>query len=94
MSLNKTKLIDKIEFVGKWKRLQVRYVTEVKDGEEVIAQSYSRDGYSPNQELPADLQPYANGVWTEEFIAEYQAVIDAEQARLEEKQASIEGPAE
>ena len=94
MALIKTTKIDKVEFVGEWKKLQVRYITEVKDGEEVVAQSYSRDGYFPNQELPTDLQPYAGGVWTEEFIAEYQAEVDAEQARLEEEQASIEEPAE
>ena len=94
MALSKTTKINKVEFVGEWKKLQVRYVTEVKEGEEVIAQSYSRDGYFPNQELPTDLQPYADGVWTEDFIAEYQAVIDAEQASLEEEQAGIEEPAE
>jgi hypothetical protein len=90
MALSKTIKINKVEFVGEWKKLQVRYVTEVKDGEEVIAQSYSRDGYFPNQELPTDLQPYADGVWTEEFIAEYQAEVDAEQASLDEELAGIE----
>jgi hypothetical protein len=85
MALSKTIKINKVEFVGEWKKLQVRYVTEVKDGEEVIAQSYSRDGYFPNQELPTDLQPYADGVWTEEFIAEYQAEVESLLLNIKQK---------
>lgn len=76
MSLNKTKYFDKVEFVGKYKTLQVRYVMEVTDGEEVIAQSYDRDSYSIEtgiDDLPEELQPYATGVWTDELLAELQA---------------------
>ena len=72
MALNKTKSINKVEFAGKWKTLQVRHLVEVKDGDELIAQSYSRDSYQPNETLPEDLQPYVNGVWTEELAAEYE----------------------
>jgi len=57
MALNKTKSINKVEFAGKWKTLQVRHLVEVKDGDELIAQSYSRDSYQPNETLPEDLQP-------------------------------------
>ena len=77
MALNKTTSINKVEFAGKWKTLQVRYLIEVKDGEEVIAQSYSRDSYQPNETLPEDLQPYANGVWTEELAADYEAWLES-----------------
>ena len=76
MSLNKTKQINKVEFVGKYKTLQVRYVTEVTDGEEVIAQSYDRNSYSIEigiENLPEELQPYATGVWTDELLAGLQA---------------------
>ena len=76
MSLNKTKQINKVEFVGKYKTLQVRYVTEVTDNEKVIAQSYDRDSYSIEtgiDNLPEDLQPYATGVWTDELLADLQA---------------------
>jgi hypothetical protein len=90
MALSKTTKIDKVEFVGEWKKLQVRYLTEVTDGDQIIAQTYSRDGYFPNQTIPANLEPYANGVWTDELIAEYQAKQDEEQARYENEIAQIE----
>jgi len=77
MALNKTKSINKVEFAGKWKTLQVRHLVEVKDGDEIIAQSYSRNSYQPNETLPEDLQPYANGVWTEELAAEYENSLES-----------------
>ena len=76
MSLNKTRNIDKVEFVGKYKTLQVRYVTEVTDNEVVIAKNYERDSHSIEigiDNLPEELQPYATGVWTDELLAELQA---------------------
>lgn len=82
MALNKTTSINKVEFAGKWKTLQVRYLVEVKEDDEVIAQSYSRDSYQPNETLPEDLQPYADGVWTESLISEYMAHLQSlEEAR-------------
>ncbi len=87
MSLNKTKQINKVEFVGKYKTLQVRYVTEVTDSEEVIAQSYDRDSYSIEtgiENLPEELQPYAAGVWTDELLAELQAEQEEYLAAQEE----------
>lgn len=71
MALNKTTSINKVEFAGKWKTLQVRHLVEVKDGEEIVAQNFSRDSYQPGETLPEELQPYANGVWTDELISEY-----------------------
>lgn len=77
MSLTKKTLIDKVEFVGKYRTLQVRYCTQIIENEEVISQSYSRDSYSLGQELPDELKPYAEGVWTKELKNELQAEIDA-----------------
>lgn len=77
MALNKTTSINKVEFAGKWKTLQVRYLLEVKDGEEIIAQNFSRDSYQPGETLPEELQPYANGVWTDELISEYNAWLES-----------------
>jgi hypothetical protein len=87
MALNKTTSINKVEFAGKWKTLQVRYLVEVKDGEEVIAQSYSRDSYQPNETLPEDLQPYADGVWTEELATDYEAWLESLNPPAEEEPA-------
>ena len=77
MSLEKTKKIDKVEFVGKWRSLHVRYVTEVTDNNEVIASNYSRDSFYPNQTLSSELQPFAEGVWTAELVGDYEAYLDS-----------------
>ena len=76
MALSKTTKIDKVEFVGEWKTLQVRHLTEVKEGDETLASSYSRDSYEISvgvSGLPTELQPYATGVWTDELVAEWEA---------------------
>jgi hypothetical protein len=85
MALNKTTSINKVEFSGKWKTLQVRHLVEVKDGEEIIAQSYSRDSYQPGETLPEELQPYATGVWTDELISEYNAWLESQKPPAEEE---------
>ena len=89
MSLTKTKLVDKVEFVGKYKKLQVRYVTEITEGENIIAQSYDRDSYTLDigiENLPEELQPYATGVWTDELLAE----LEAENAEWHAQQQALE----
>jgi hypothetical protein len=76
MELSKATKIDKVEFVGDFKTLQVRHLTEVKEGGVVLASNYSRDTYEISvgiEGLPAELQPYATGVWTDELLAELQA---------------------
>lgn len=77
MSLTKKRLIDKVEFVGKYKTIQVRNCTEILENDVIVSQSYDRDSYKLGQELPEELQPYAEGVWTDELKAELQAEIDA-----------------
>ncbi len=77
MSLTKTKTIDKVEFVGKWRTLQVRTRTDIKENDVVISESYERDSYQLGETLPADLKPYAQGVWTKALKDALQAEIDA-----------------
>lgn len=77
MSLTKTRLIDKVEFVGKYRTLQVRHCTQIKENDDVISETYDRDSYSLGQELPEELKPYADGVWTDKLKAELKAEIDA-----------------
>lgn len=83
MSLVKTIEIDKVEFVGKWKTIQVRTRTDVSEEGSVISSSYARDSYllidySSNTDLPQDVQPYAEGVWTEDLRSALQADIDSQ----------------
>ena len=77
MSLTKEDLRDKVEFVGEWRVLQVRNKTVIKEAGVVVSESYSRDSYYPGDELPEDLQPYANGVWTESLISDYADYLQA-----------------
>lgn len=87
MSLVKKTEIDKVEFVGKWKTLQVRHLTAIKDGVETVAKNYSRDSYQISTGitgLPVELQPYATGVWTDELIAEWNAYNAEMQAKQKE----------
>ena len=77
MSLTKERALDKVEFVGEWKVLQVRNKTVIKENSVVLSESFDRDSYYPGDELPEDLQPYANGVWTETLISEYAAHLQA-----------------
>lgn len=81
MSLVKKIEIDKVEFVGKWKTLQVRTRTDVEENGVVISSSYERDSYelnnySENTMLPADVKPYAQGVWNKSLRDAMQAEID------------------
>lgn len=79
MALSKTTKINKVEFVGDYKNLQVRYITEVIEDGEVLASNYSRDTYEISvgiNGLPTDLQPYATGVWTDELVSQWQAEQD------------------
>lgn len=94
MALIKTQKIDKVEFVGDWKRLQVRHKIDIKEDDAIVGSSYHRNAYDISTGiagLPAELQPYATGVWTDELVAEwnaYEAQKIAEQAALE--QAPVE----
>ena len=74
MALTKTRTLDKIEIVGKFKHLQARYEIKVTDGNEVIAKSYERESYAPNAtitDLPTELQSYATTAWTDEIVTAY-----------------------
>jgi hypothetical protein len=94
MELIKTQKIDKVEFVGDWKRLQVRHKIDIKEDDAIVSSSYYRNAYDISTGiagLPAELQPYATGVWTDELVAEwnaYEAKKIAEQVAFE--QAAVE----
>ena len=59
MALAKTRTLNKIEIVGSFKHLQARYEIKVTDGEQVVAKSYERESYAPDQAI-ADLPPDYN----------------------------------
>jgi cell division FtsZ-interacting protein ZapD len=84
MALTEQKVIDKIEVVENG-TLQVREATRIlKDGDQ-IAQTYHRWSFAPGSdvsEMPANVQAIATAAWTPEVIAEYEAQVAANNARL------------
>lgn len=84
MSLEKQVIIDKVEFVGEFKNMQVRTKTSILENGESISDSFHREVYNIEdgiENLPEELQPYATGVWTDEVLAAQQAA--QEQFNLE-----------
>lgn len=84
MSLEKQVIIDKVEFVGEFRSMQVRTKTSVLENGEPISSRYHRAVYNIEtgiENLPEELQPYATGVWTDELLTAQQAA--QEQFHLE-----------
>ena len=89
MSLEKSITIDKVEFVGIYKTLCVRKATSVLEDGVTISTSYARESYDPKavSELPSELQPYAEGVWTEALISVFNEYVLRTQTAGEEQVA-------
>jgi hypothetical protein len=78
MALSKQKVLDKIEIVGKFKNLQLRFSNQILEDDLVISESYERTVVSCGDFDAADehnVRAIADAVWTADLIAEYQASI-------------------
>ena len=78
MALSKQRVQDKIEIVGKFKAIQIRYADQIVEDGSVISQSYHRDMVSCGDYAKADehnVRAIADAVWTADLIAEYEASI-------------------
>ncbi len=51
MSITKEIIEDKIEVVGPYKIIQVRYATVIKENGVEISRSYVRDSFPPNKDI-------------------------------------------
>ena len=73
MSLEKSTVINSVSFEGKWKNLIVENLTTISEDGQVINESFHRESFMIDEisTLPEELQPYAEGVWTDELRAEY-----------------------
>lgn len=85
MSLTETKTIDRIELVGSHQILQVREATTIlRDGQE-ISKSFHRWSFAPGEDvsaMPDSVQAVAAAAWTPEVVAEYQAHVAAQAAKM------------
>ena len=78
MSLSKQRIQDKIEIVGKYKNIQIRYSNQIIEDGEVISNSYDRDTVSCGDDEKAiehDVKALADIYWTDEIKASYQASL-------------------
>jgi hypothetical protein len=78
MALTKQKVQDKIEIVGQFRSIQIRYADQIVEDGSVISQSYWRTVVNCGDYDAADehnVRAIADAIWTEEMIASYQESI-------------------
>ena len=76
MSLSKQRIQDKIEIVGEYKTIQIRYSDQIIEDGQVISSSYHRESITPDDEAKAiehNVKALADIYWTDEIKAAYQA---------------------
>ena len=78
MSLSKQRIQDKIEIVGEYKTIQIRYSDQIIEDGQVISSSYHRDTVSCGDDAKAiehNVKALADIYWTDEIKASYQASL-------------------
>ncbi len=79
MALTKERVQDKIEIVGKFKEVQIRYADQIVEDGNVISQSFHRIVIYCGDYDSADangVRAIADAVWTANLISEYEASIN------------------
>ena len=74
MSLSKKRVQDKIEIVGEYKSIQIRYSDQIIEDGQVISSSYHRDTVPCGDDAKAiehDVKAIADIYWTDEVKAAY-----------------------
>ena len=81
MSLSKQTIQEKIEIVGKYKTIQIRYSKQILEDGIVISESYFRESIDCNNEAKAiehNVKALADIYWTDEIKTAYQASLEIE----------------
>ena len=79
MSLSKQRIQDKIEIVGEFKHIQIRYSDQIIEDGQVISSSYHRDTVSCGDDAKAiehNVKALADIYWTDEIKAAYQTSLE------------------
>ena len=74
MSLSKQRIQDKIEIVGEYKTIQIRYSDQIIEDGQVISSSYHRESITPDDEAKAiehNVKALADIYWTDEIKEAY-----------------------
>lgn len=83
MALTKEAIEDKIEVVGKYKAVQVRTATVVKEDGVELTRSFSRKVLHPDADISgesSEVQGVCNAVWTDDIKTAYKAFVDSQNA--------------
>ena len=79
MNLSKKRIQDKIEIVGEFKTIQVRYTDQIIENDVVITQTYYRDSVNCGDLEKAkehNVDKIADVVWTEDVKKAYQDAMN------------------
>lgn len=79
MSLSKQRIQDKIEIVGEYKSIQIRYSDQIIEDGKVISSSYYRDTVSCGDDAKAiehNVKAIADIYWTDEIKKAYQDSLE------------------
>ena len=79
MGLSKQTIQDKIEIVGEFKSIQIRYSNQIIEDGIVISSSYHRDTVSCGEEAKAiehNVKAIADIYWTDEIKQAYQDSLE------------------
>ena len=74
MSLSKKRIQDKIEIVGEYKTIQIRYADQIIEDGKIISSSYHRDTVSCGEDAKAiehNVKALADIYWTDEIKKAY-----------------------
>jgi hypothetical protein len=78
MSLSKKRIQDKIEIVGEFKTIQVRYADQIIEDGKVISETYYRDSVSCGDKEKAiehNVKGIADLYWTKELKKAYNKAL-------------------
>jgi len=80
MAITKTTEVDRIEAVGKYKAIQVRTATIIKEDGTEISKSFARHVLHPDMDISgetAEVQAIANAAWTDAVKAAWKTYQDS-----------------
>lgn len=78
MSLIKKRIQDKIEIVGEFKTIQIRYADQIIEDDKILSQSYHRHSIECGDETSAiehNVKGIADLYWTDELKKEYNKAL-------------------
>jgi len=79
MSLSKKRIQDKIEIVGEFKTIQIRYADQIIEDGQVLSQTYHRESIESDNEVKAiehNVKALADIYWTDEIKEAYKKSLE------------------